>query len=209
MPHHFKFRVLFLGDDCVGKTCLVRQFIEKQFDQVYEPTLGADLSKKTITVLDKRVRLHIWDTSGQKQYRSITDSYIKTSAGILLVYDMTNVESFESIRKWLKVVKKKCPPSTAIMLVGNKSDKTRIVSKKDAIQFAKKNDIYYMECSAKTAQNVEKLFRTISRKILKNTNRCVASNRTTYGVKNGDLSFDENTGLLFEDTSRVKCCVCL
>ncbi|CEG74011.1 Putative Ras-like protein Rab-2A [Rhizopus microsporus] len=126
----------------------------------HDLTIGVGFGTRFITVNDQQTKLQIWDTAGQESFRSITRSYYRGAAGALLVYDITRRETFEHLSVWLEDVRQHANPNTVIMLIGNKSDleSKRQVSREEAERFAQENGLFFLETSAKTANNIEEAF---------------------------------------------------
>jgi Ras-related protein Rab-2A len=99
--YSYLFKYIVIGDTSVGKSCLLLQFLEKKFKFDHDTTIGVEFGSKIITVKDKHIKLQIWDTAGQETFKSITRSYYRGSIGVILVYDITNRDSFNNISKWL------------------------------------------------------------------------------------------------------------
>jgi Ras-related protein Rab-2A len=106
----------------VGKSCVVLQFIENKTRASHEVTIGVEFGAKNIKVSNKTIKLQIWDTAGQENFRSITRSYYRSAIGALLVYDITHKETFEHLREWIEEVRSNGNPYMEILLVGNKND---------------------------------------------------------------------------------------
>ncbi|KAJ3434989.1 ras-related protein rab-2a [Anaeramoeba flamelloides] len=155
--HIYKF--IIIGDSGVGKSCILLQFTDKRFQQVYDFTIGVEFGSRTIKIKDQQIRLQIWDTAGQETFRSITRIYYRGAAGALLVYDITSRESFDHVKTWLKDARGHSTTNLQVMLIGNKSDleKNREVSKKEGVEFATEHDLLFLETSAKTAKNIEQV----------------------------------------------------
>lgn len=160
-----KYKLVILGDIYVGKTSIINQFMYESFDTNYQATIGIDFLSKTIHIEDRPLRLQLWDTAGQERFRSLIPNYIRDCSAAIVVYDVTNNASFESIDKWISDVRNERGDSAVIALVGNKTDKTteRCVSKEAGEEKAKKLSAIYQETSAKNGQNVKDLFRDISK----------------------------------------------
>ncbi|CAM0137775.1 Ras-related protein Rab-2A [Umbelopsis sp. WA50703] len=128
-------------------------------DEGIEPN-SVEFGTRFVTVDGKQIKLQIWDTAGQESFRSITRSYYRGAAGALLVFDITRRETFDHLVTWLEDVRKHANPNTSIMVLGNKNDldSKRQVSREEAERFAKENDLFYLETSAKAANNVEEAF---------------------------------------------------
>eukprot|EP01017_Pseudomicrothorax_dubius_P022923 TRINITY_DN2467_c0_g7_i2.p1 TRINITY_DN2467_c0_g7~~TRINITY_DN2467_c0_g7_i2.p1 ORF type:complete len:139 (+),score=19.60 TRINITY_DN2467_c0_g7_i2:34-450(+) len=117
-----KYKVVFLGDQSVGKTSIIHRFMDDSFDGKDHPTVGIDFISKTMYFDDKTVRLQLWDTAGQERFRSLIPSYIRDSAVAVLVYDISNRQSFENVPKWIEFVREERGSDILIALLGNKAD---------------------------------------------------------------------------------------
>ena len=117
-----KFKLVFLGEPCVGKTSLITRFMYDSFDNTYQATIGIDFLSKTMYLEDRTVRLQLWDTAGQERFRSLIPSYIRDSSVAVVVYDLTNRSSFQHTSKWIDDVRTERGNDVIIMLVGNKTD---------------------------------------------------------------------------------------
>ncbi|KAL3532354.1 hypothetical protein ACH5RR_005875 [Cinchona calisaya] len=160
MSYDYLFKYIITGDAGVGKSCILQQFTDERFNPLYNSTIGAEFWAKTITINKKKIGLHVWDTAGQERFRALMQSYYRGAAGALLVYDITSRVSFGHISTWLEDLRKYAADNITIMLIGNKSDldSKRTVSTEEGSEFAQKNGLIFVECSAKTAQNVEEAF---------------------------------------------------
>ncbi|KAL3273675.1 hypothetical protein HHI36_015105 [Cryptolaemus montrouzieri] len=159
-----KYKLVFLGEQSVGKTSLITRFMYDSFDNTYQATVGIDFLSKTLYLQDKTVRLQLWDTAGQERFRSLIPSYIRDSNVAVIVYDVTNVASFEQTAKWIKDVQIERGENVIIVLVGNKVDlhNSRQVTHDDGKLEAHKLGVLFMETSAKNGYNVKYLFRRIA-----------------------------------------------
>ena len=130
----------------MGKSCIVLQFIENKTRTTHDVTLGVEFGIKTIPVKDRSIKLQIWDTAGQENFRSITRSYYRSAIGALLVYDITNKDSFIHVKNWLEEVKLNGNPYMEILLVGNKNDleEERVVSYEEGESMAKENGLNFI-----------------------------------------------------------------
>uniref|UniRef100_A0A0X3PR49 Ras-related protein Rab-39B n=1 Tax=Schistocephalus solidus TaxID=70667 RepID=A0A0X3PR49_SCHSO len=159
----FQFRVILIGDSTVGKSSLLQTFNEGKFTQVCDPTVGVDFSSRKIRLSDNKIiKLQLWDTAGQEKFKSITRSYYRNAVGALLVFDITNRESFSHISGWFEdaAMNMKCR-SPSFILVGQKADlaSAREVSVLEAECLAQRlGDYQYIETSALTGANVEQVF---------------------------------------------------
>ena len=168
MNFEYIYKYIIIGDSNVGKSCILLQFTQNEFDQNKENTVGVEFGNKIISVEGTRVKLQIWDTAGQEQFKSITRSYYRAVAGALLVYDVTNEESFENVRKWLDEARVNANPELVVILCGNKTDlgEKRKVSSERGKKLASENNILFMECSAKSRINIDELFFKAAKRIL-------------------------------------------
>jgi len=165
---HKVYKICFLGDPAVGKTSCIIRHTEKRFEDSYKLTIGTDISAKLIQVEDKNIYLIIWDIGGQERYMILRESYLQGSFGAIVVFSVTDKESFDHIDDWLAEYRKTCGNLPAVLL-GNKVDLTdqRVVSEEDIKKKAQELNIQYMETSAKTGENVDAAFELIIQKILK------------------------------------------
>ncbi|KAM9455448.1 ras-related protein Rab-6A isoform 2-T2 [Clarias gariepinus] len=159
-----KFKLVFLGEQSVGKTSLITRFMYDSFDNTYQATIGIDFLSKTMYLEDRTVRLQLWDTAGQERFRSLIPSYIRDSTVAVVVYDITNVNSFQQTTKWIDDVRTERGSDVIIMLVGNKTDLAdkRQVSIEEGERKAKELSVMFIETSAKAGYNVKQLFRRVA-----------------------------------------------
>ncbi|XP_032494972.1 ras-related protein Rab-6A isoform X1 [Phocoena sinus] len=152
-----KFKLVFLGEQSVGKTSLITRFMYDSFDNTYQATIGIDFLSKTMYLEDRTIRLQLWDTAGQERFRSLIPSYIRDSAAAVVVYDITNVNSFQQTTKWIDDVRTERGSDVIIMLVGNKTDLAdkRQVSIEEGERKAKELNVMFIETSAKAGYNVK------------------------------------------------------
>ena len=153
------FKVIIVGAGKVGKTSLTIRFAEDRFRESYLPTLGVDFLTKNISAKGKNIKLQLWDTGGQEFVMSLLPFYFSGAAGGVLVYDITNRNSFNSLDYWLKQIRQNAG-DIPVTLAGNKIDiaDQRKVSSEEAKKFAKEKNLIYLETSAKTGVSVPDLF---------------------------------------------------
>ncbi len=163
------FKVIVVGAGKVGKTSLTIRFAEDRFRESYLPTLGVDFLTKTATVEGKIVKVQLWDTGGQEFVMSLLPFYFSGAAGAVLVFDITNRNSFNSLDYWLKQIRNNAG-DVPITLVGNKIDiaDQRKISLEEAQTYAKEKNLIYIETSAKTGISVPDLFANVIEVIMKN-----------------------------------------
>ena len=165
-------KVVLLGEAGVGKTCIIKQFIEKKFDESTESSLSAQFVSKTIEYVDfgKTIKFDIWDTVGQEKFRSIAKIFYKDAKVIILVYDITSKKSFDALNNfWYDEIRNNCNDAVVLAVVGNKNDlyNNQQVDQHDAKDFAKKLGAIFQLTSAMTSDGIGLLFDNIGKKILK------------------------------------------
>ncbi|CAL5209042.1 unnamed protein product [Lathyrus oleraceus] len=169
--YDYSFKVLLIGDSGVGKSSLLLSFISNS-NSLHDlsPTIGVDFKIKHFTVDGKRLKLTIWDTAGQERFGTVISSYYRGAHGIILVYDVTRRETFTNlVGIWAKEVGLYSTNQDCIkILVGNKVDKEseRAVSKEEGMALAQEHRCLFLECSAKTRENVQQCFKDLTLKIL-------------------------------------------
>eukprot|EP01130_Rhizamoeba_saxonica_P000453 TRINITY_DN10409_c0_g1_i1.p1 TRINITY_DN10409_c0_g1~~TRINITY_DN10409_c0_g1_i1.p1 ORF type:complete len:218 (+),score=45.89 TRINITY_DN10409_c0_g1_i1:20-673(+) len=158
-PYEYIFKYIIIGDMGVGKSCLLHRFTEQKFIEDSPHTIGVEFGTRIISLKGKKVKLQIWDTAGQERFRAVTRTYYRGASGALLVYDITRRSTFTHLTSWLTDARSLTDPSTVFMLIGNKKDlDSRAVTYDEADNFAKENDILFLETSAKFSDNVEEAF---------------------------------------------------
>jgi len=165
--YDYLFKLLLIGDSGVGKSCLLLRFADDTYTESYISTIGVDFKIRTIQLDGKTIKLQIWDTAGQERFRTITSSYYRGAHGIIVVYDVTEMESFNNVKQWLHEIDRYASEGVNKLLVGNKSD---LVTKKQvetqtAKDLADSLSIPFLETSAKSATNVEQAFMTMASEI--------------------------------------------
>ncbi|ODQ77940.1 hypothetical protein BABINDRAFT_168528 [Babjeviella inositovora NRRL Y-12698] len=167
-------KVIILGDSGVGKTSLMQQFVNKKFSHQYKATIGADFLTKELPIDDKTVTMQIWDTAGQERFQSLGVAFYRGADCCILVYDVNNAKSFESLLAWkdefLIQANVSLPETFPFIVIGNKIDideNKRVVSYKKAAQVCQQlGNVPYFETSAKDGINVEEAFDVVSRNAL-------------------------------------------
>lgn len=157
-------KAVIIGDGGVGKTSLIVRHVDKKFDEAYKPTLGFDISLKTISLEDSSAEILIWDIGGQAIFKDIRESYLEGSHCCFLVFDLTNRESFDNVENWLNELKQ-FAGDIPFVLIGNKRDlkNKRKVTKEDVEAKAEEiGALTYFETSAKTGEGVDEAFEKLA-----------------------------------------------
>lgn len=165
--YDYLFKLLLIGDSGVGKSCLLLRFADDTYTDSYISTIGVDFKIRTIELQGKTVKLQIWDTAGQERFRTITSSYYRGAHGIIVVYDVTDQDSFKNVQQWLGEINRYASESVNKLLVGNKCDLTdkKVVDFATAKALADSIGVQLLETSAKNATNVEQAFLTMAAEI--------------------------------------------
>ena len=163
--YDFIFKVLLLGNSDVGKSSLLLRYVDSVWNDAFVPTIGVDFKVKTLTINEKKVKMQIWDTAGQERFRTVVATYFRGAHGILLLYDVTNKDSFKNLESWLIEIEKNAKEKVLKILIGNKCDLTddREISTEEGKAFALRNGMEFMETSAKMNTNVTEAFETLGK----------------------------------------------
>nr|ABD65430.1 Rab3 [Suberites domuncula] len=159
----YMYKVLIVGNSGVGKTAFLVRYCDDTFSPSFVATVGIDFKVKSLFRQDKRIKLQIWDTAGQERYRTITTAYYRGAMGFILMFDLTNEESFLAVKGWSSTIKDMSWENSQMVLVGNKSDLTesRVISKEQGLDLAQSLGVDYYETSAKDDLNVKQTFETL------------------------------------------------
>ncbi|AAZ12860.1 Ras-related protein Rab1A [Trypanosoma equiperdum] len=177
------FKLLLIGDSGVGKSCLLLRFADDSYTESYISTIGVDFKIRTLDIDGKVIKLQIWDTAGQERFRTITSSYYRGAHGIIIVYDTTDMESFNNVKTWLSEIDKFASENVNKLLVGNKCDLVtkKAVDTQMAQEFADSLGIPFLETSAKESSNVETAFIEMAKNIKKRVAAQGANSGATAG----------------------------
>ena len=178
------FYIPFLSkNQTTPKSNLLSRFTRNEFNLESKSTIGVEFATKSIQVDAKTVKAQIWDTAGQERYRAITSAYYRGAVGALLVYDISKAVTFENVERWLKELRDHAESNIVIMLVGNKSDlrHRRAVSTEDAMAFAQKNSLAFIETSALDSTGVDDAFKQILTEIHRIMSRKAMANGEQAG----------------------------
>ena len=202
----YQLKIILVGDTSVGKTSLVNRFMGYDFEENLKCTVNADFKIKSVSISSNiGAELTVWDTCGQERFRSMTRQYFKDAHGVVLVFDVGDLESYNNLSSWMKEIKTNSNRDPEIVLVANKIDREdRKVTKETGMKFAEKNGIMYTETSSKEGINIdtpfEKLAKSLVEKIQSNPNL----------NNNNDDDYIKNYGIKKElEKNRekdIKCC---
>ena len=166
--YYKQVKLLMIGDSGVGKSCLLLRFSDDSFSTNFITTIGIDFKLKTVEIDGKRVKLQIWDTAGQERFRTITTAYYRGAMGVLLVYDISDEQSFLNIRNWMRNIEQHATENVKKILIGNKCDchDERVISTNRGQDLANEYGIKFFETSAKSDINVYESFVTLAKDIV-------------------------------------------
>ncbi|KAB7501111.1 Ras-related protein Rab-21 [Armadillidium nasatum] len=165
----YNFKVVLLGEGCVGKTSLVLRYVEDKFSDKHISTLQASFLTKRINIDGQRVNLAIWDTAGQERFHALGPIYYRDSHGAILVYDITDEDSFQKVKNWVRELRKMLGNDICLAIAGNKVDleKDRHVSKELAETYSEEVGAFHCFTSAKTDEGVDEIFLNLSNQMMK------------------------------------------
>jgi len=168
MSRNFLFKVVLLGEGCVGKTSLVLRYVENKFNDLHISTLQASYLNKKLNINGKRVNLAIWDTAGQERFHALGPIYYRDSNGAILVYDITDEDSFQKVKNWVKELKKVLGADICLCIAGNKTDleKQRTVPLEDAENYAASVGAKHFFTSAKINKGIEEMFLDLAQRMI-------------------------------------------
>jgi Ras-related protein Rab-1A len=196
----YRFKVILLGDIAVGKTSILSRFVDDKYTSEYRCNVGVEFKVKSLYLDEKTgADLQIWDTCGEERFRTITRQYYRDSSGIILVFDLTNRNSFQRLDSWIQDISEFGPQNVNIILIGNKIDldDDRTILTDEATNYAKNNNLTYIEVSAKSAYNVSNLFEILTKTMVQKESES-ENNRKKKGkidkshvITNKNISLDE------------------
>ena len=202
--YDFLFKLIIVGDSNVGKTNIMSKYIHNKFNYTSKATIGVEFGTKIVTIDNKKIKAQIWDTAGQERYKSITSAYYKGAKGALIVYDITNKFTFESVDKWVQDLNSYGDKNLTLLLVGNKSDleDKRQIVKEDGEEKAKSFNLGFIETSACSGDNIDQAFDIMLKEVLKKyvVENDINDEFEASGGKNIELDKKDNK------TEKKKCC---
>ena len=191
----FSFKILFLGGIGVGKTCIINRYVKNIFINDQTPTIGIDYKSKIVIYNSKKIKLKIFDTSGQERFHTLTKNYYRGADGIIMVFDLKRSETFDELTYWMEEINKNCDKNKiGLILVGNKNDGNldeRKISREQGNKIAELYNFIYIETSAVTNDNIKECFDLMVKTLFENNvNDC--NNIKNNNEEKGDIDIDKN-----------------
>lgn len=206
----YNFKIVLLGEGCVGKTSLVLRYVEDKFNDRHITTLQASFLTKRVNLNGKRVNLAIWDTAGQERFHALGPIYYRESHGAILVYDITDEDSFQKVKNWVRELRRMLGDDICLVIAGNKTDleRERHVSLEDAETYAREVGALHFLTSAKLNQGVEELFLELTRRMLQTalTNDQQRINSLTRGGSTATRNLQIVDDQVAPSSGKSSCC---
>lgn len=177
-----RIKLVLLGDSGVGKSCLVLRYVRGQFDPTSKVTVGAAFMSHSVHLPDgSTIKFEIWDTAGQERYASLAPLYYRGASAAAVVYDITNEDTFAKAKHWVSELQKNAGNNIVVVLVGNKTDlaEDRVITEEEGQEYATRNNMLFVETSAKTAANTSELFELVARRIAQSSTDVMSLPATT------------------------------
>lgn len=214
--YNYQFKFIIIGDSNVGKSSLMLQFTDNKFKSDNDPTIGVEFGSASIKYNDKQLKLQIWDTAGQESFRSITRSYFRGAIGALLAFDLTCRDSFTNLANWVDEIQMCASSNLVIVQVGNKSDLVSEASIEvdEAEAFAKSKGLIFIQTSAKSGHNVEKVFRSVAEMVVDRIDKGYIDPENEAGIKVGsagksqaqsNISLNQSNAVNTENNAGCSC----
>ena len=197
MNYDEKCQLLIIGDSSVGKTSILSRYANGTFSANYLATVGLDNFTKDETIDGKNVRIKIWDTAGQERYKALTKGFFRNAQGIMIVYDVTNQETYENVKFWIESIKTNIGAeldNIPIIIIGNKIDSDREVNKDTASKFCEEKNYPYYETSAKTGENIDTTIRDLVKLVLKGNSDNKENNNDNIKINAKEHKKSEKSG---------------
>ena len=208
MNYDVACQLLIIGDSCVGKTSLLTRYTTGTFKEEYIATVGIDYYTKNETINDKIISIKLWDTVGQERYKALTQNFFKNAEGVMVVYDITKVDSFDNLKFWINSIKQNMENKNIIIpviIIGNKVDMEdmREISNENAENFAKENNYKYFETSAKTGEGIDNAVRELVNQVLNHSNNNLDEQKES---RKNSIQLNDEKKEKKEKKKKKKCC---
>jgi len=202
---NFLTKFVLLGEGCVGKTSVVIRYVQNSFNDKHITTLQASFLTKKLNIAGKRVELAIWDTAGQERFHALGPIYYRDSNGAVLVYDITDEDSFQKVKNWVKELRKMLGQDIALAIVGNKIDleKERNVTVAQAEEYAKSVGAVHYQTSAKLNRGIEELFLDLSKRMLETSQQKSAAGITVGSTPSGFSGRQSRRNIIIDDQAAI------
>jgi Ras-related protein Rab-6A len=198
-----KYKLVFLGDQSVGKSCIISRYVYDSFDPNSNPTIGVDFVVKSVYSGDNTYKIHFWDTAGQERFQSLIPSYIKDCQVAILVYDITSRKSFENLNKWYNSILNERGDDIIIGILANKVDLgNREVSTEEGFKKAEGWKALFQECSAKTGENVTSFFKLVLDMMIRNSEEGEGEGEQSPAITN----LEKKKSTFGNNTANKRCC---
>ena len=209
--YNYLLKYITIGSPNVGKSQIVQRFIKNNFNPKYEVTIGVEFGEKNIEIEDKILRIQIWDTCGQEQFKSITRAYYKNCVCAIIVYDITSKDSFNEVKNWNDDCINYSPKTVLMALIGNKYDlkDNRIISTEEGQELADKYGILFYETSALDGTNIREIFKETGEQIYKNIKEGYYNlDDLECGIKSSSIDMDSSSIKIHKGKgkNKKKCC---
>ena len=205
-------QILIIGDPYVGKTSIISRYTNGTFKEEYLSTVGLDYYPKQEIIDNKTINIKLWDTAGEERYKSLTQNLFRNAEGVLLVFDVTKIDTFNNLKEWISSIKLNMEGKNIfipVVIIGNKLDMEdqREITKEQAEKFVSENNYKYFETSAKTGEGVDKSIRELATQILKQEGQMddqKAARATSRQLKKEDIVNNNNNN---DENKRRGCCI--
>jgi len=200
------FKIVLLGEGCVGKTSLVLRYVNNAFNDQHNSTIQASFLTKRLNIDGEKISLAVWDTAGQERFHALGPIYYRDANGALLVYDITDVDSFQKVKNWVKELRKMLGTDISLAIVGNKFDleKNRVVSVEEAELYAASVGAKHYHTSAKLNKGIDELFLDLTKRMIAKGGTQQKQSQTTSGTLTVGIEEDQNPAI--SERERSGCC---
>ena len=203
MDNYINFKVIIVGDSGVGKSSLLKRAVQNKFEGNYQATIGFEFLLMHFQVNELKIKLQIWDTCGQEMYRSLIQGFYRNTSLALVVYDINNKKTYDSLDIWIQDIRQHTEQDLPIFIAGNKNDLKRDVPEEEAKLFTNSNRIkFFTECSAKSGENVKEIFFEAAKHLYKTYMKF--KNQNKLPTSSGKLKIGDNNDEL--TPKKKKCC---